>query len=320
MKSNNRKFTFPSDSTRRFIRAARSNKGFNVFDFLHGYFYGRWIYLYIGFGKSEHPLARIPEPVSALWQRIFPKRSVNKPLAHSLTQASGSIADGYHGKALPLETARELILVNEPIRVKDLEQVIPYVKARAILQENPDHIAVLECPCRSSKENPCLPLDVCLIIGEPFASFVTEHHPSRARWISQEEAVGILEAEDQRGHVHHAFFKDAMLGGFYAICNCCSCCCGAMLAHQNGIPMLASSGYVSRVDEDLCTGCATCTQYCQFGALLIDDDGFAKVDAEKCMGCGVCVSKCPEETIALQLDPSKGVPMEISELIVRSIE
>jgi len=318
MVSNNQKRTFPSDSTRRFIRAARSKEGFSFFDFIHGYFYGRWIYFYIGFGKGEHPLARALARISAVWQRIFPRQANSEPLQHSLTLASGSIADGYHGKALPLETARELIMVNQPIRVKDLEQVIPYVRARAILQENPNHIAVLECPCRSSKENPCLPLDVCLIVGEPFVSFVTEHHPSKSRWISQEEAVEILEAEDQRGHVHHAFFKDAMLGGFYAICNCCSCCCGAMLAHQNGIPMLASSGYVSGVNEELCAGCATCTDYCQFGALSMNVDGFAHVDTEKCMGCGVCVSKCPEEALALQLDPSKGVPMEISELMVRS--
>jgi Pyruvate/2-oxoacid:ferredoxin oxidoreductase delta subunit len=318
MKRNNRKRTYPSRSTRWFIRAARSTEGFSFVDFIHGYFYARWPYLYIGFGKGEHSLARALQPVRAVWHRLFPPPPINMPLPHSLTQASDSVADGYHGKALPLETARQLVVVNEPIRVKDLEQVIPYIKARAILQENPDHIAVLECPCRASKENPCLPLDVCLIIGEPFASFVTEHHPSRARWISQEEAVEILEAEDRRGHVHHAFFKDAMLGGFYAICNCCSCCCGAMLAHRNGIPMLASSGYVSQVDQDLCTGCATCTQYCQFGALLLNDDGFAQVDTGKCMGCGVCVSKCDQEAIALKLAPSKGVPMEISDLMAMS--
>ena len=67
-----------------------------------------------------------------------------------------------------------------------------------------------------------------------------------------EEAVAILQAEQERGHVHHAFFKDAMLQRFYAICNYCSCCCGAMQAQRNGTPMLASSGYVSRVDEDAC--------------------------------------------------------------------
>ncbi len=48
------------------------------------------------------------------------------------------------------------------------------------------------------------------------------------------------------------YYKDAMLGRFYAICNCCSCCCGAMEAQRNGTPMIASSGYVAVVDEDLC--------------------------------------------------------------------
>jgi hypothetical protein len=53
-------------------------------------------------------------------------------------------------------------------------------------------------------------LDVCLIIGEPFASFVAEHHPRRARWTTADEAVQILHAEDERGHAHPAFFKDAI--------------------------------------------------------------------------------------------------------------
>jgi len=47
----------------------------------------------------------------------------------------------------------------------------------------------------------------CLVIGEPFASFVIEHHPQRARWITQEEAVQILKEEDERGHAHHAFLR-----------------------------------------------------------------------------------------------------------------
>ena len=71
--------------------------------------------------------------------------------------------------------------LNEPLHVPDLEHVVPYVRARAILQENPEHIVVLECPCRTYKENPCLPLDVCLVIGEPFASFIMQHNPEKAR-------------------------------------------------------------------------------------------------------------------------------------------
>ncbi len=126
--------------------------------------------------------------------------------------------------------------------------------------------------------------------------------------------MDILRAEHERGHVHHAFFKDAMLGRFYAICNCCSCCCGAMNAWNNGTPMLASSGYVGVVDADLCGACGLCVEYCQFGAISLDN-GYAAVDAATCMGCGVCVSKCPQEAFSLVLDPSRGEPLEIQKLM-----
>jgi ferredoxin len=198
----------------------------------------------------------------------------------------------------------------------NLEKVIPYALARDIVLQHPDHIVVLDCPCRVARPAPCLPLDVCLVVGEPFASFVAEHHPNRSRWITPDEAVAILRAEDERGHVHHAFFKDAMLGRFYAICNCCACCCGAMQAHRSGTPMLASSGYVSHVDADLCVGCGVCVDFCQFGALSVED-GAAVVDAAACMGCGVCVSQCAQGALALVRDPAKGEPLEFRDLKAR---
>jgi ferredoxin len=146
---------------------------------------------------------------------------------------------------------------------------------------------------------------------------VAEHHPRRSRWITQEEAVEVLEAEHKRGHVHHAFFKDAMLGRFYAICNCCSCCCGAMQAHRNDTPMLASSGYVSQIDEALCIGCGECAEICPFAAITVPD-GHAVVDISACMGCGVCVDKCEQGAVSLMRDASKGEPLEIEALIARA--
>jgi Pyruvate/2-oxoacid:ferredoxin oxidoreductase delta subunit len=153
-----------------------------------------------------------------------------------------------------------------------------------------------------------------LIVGEPFASFVAEHHPLRSRWIDADEAVSILKAVDSRGHVHHAFFKDAMLGRFYAICNCCSCCCGAIGAFQRGTPMLASSGFVSAVDEELCIGCGECGDYCQFHALSMNETHVV-VDHKTCMGCGVCVNHCAKEALSLRIEPGKGDPLEIMKLM-----
>jgi ferredoxin len=225
-----------------------------------------------------------------------------------------TFADTYHGKVMPLESAKRLVTVGCEIDVRELERVIPYALARDIVLRHPDHIVALDCPCRVVRPEPCLPLDVCLIVGEPFASFVAEHHPGRSRWITQGEAVKILQAEQERGHVHHAYFKDAMFGRFYAICNCCACCCGGMQAWRNGVPMVASSGYVSQVDVDRCVGCGTCVDVCPFEA-VVECDGLVAVDVERCMGCGVCVAKCEVGALSLVREPRKGEPLEIETLL-----
>jgi len=300
------KIPFIKPSTQAFIKEARQTPNYSLSEFLHGYLYGRWIYLYIAMGTGRHPLAR---KFTALMDRlgIAPEEQPDT--------APKGMSETYHGKAIPLNAAKQLVQINEPINLPDLEQVIPYKRARSIVMKNPEHIVALDCPCRSAKENPCLPIDVCLVVGDPFASFIREHHPERSREITSDEAVAILKAEDERGHVHHAFFKDAMLNRFYAICNCCECCCGAMNAHKNGIPMLASSGFVAQVDEDVCISCETCVDYCQFGALEMDDTFTMSVVYDKCMGCGICIDKCDQESITLVADESKGVPLDICALL-----
>ena len=307
-------------STRRFWREARQEKHFSLREWLHGYVYGRWPYMYIGLGTGEHRFTRIVLPPLrwmcrrlGLWQG--PSRGSGP------SEAAKSFADSYHGKVVPLAGAQQLLQVQRDIEIRDLERIIPYTTARDIVLHDPEHIAALRCPCRAVRQESCEPLDVCLIIGEPFASFITEHHPTRAKMISQEEALAVLEAEDRRGHVHHAFFKEGMLGRFYAICNCCSCCCGAMQAQRNGVPMLASSGYLCQMtDETLCTQCGQCLRNCQFAAIDQDARGRMQVDAGTCMGCGVCVNNCPSGALRLERAPEKGEPLEMGELMANELE
>lgn len=303
----------PSRSTRAFMREARRTRGFSLFDWLHGYVYARWPYLYIGIGTGEHPLAKMAKPVAG-WLDLLIRRQA---AGNAGSNAGIGFADTYHGKVVTLEAATELVRVEQDVDLGDLEQIVPYALARDIILQHPDHIVALDCPCRVSRPNPCMPLDVCLIIGEPFASFVSEHHPERTRWISRDDAEHILVEEHERGHVHHAFFKDAMLGRFYAICNCCTCCCGAMQAHFNGVPMLASSGYISQVDEEQCIGCGECIDACQFGALDLYG-GRSRVDWDACMGCGVCVDKCSQGALALVRDERKGTPLEMRNLLAEA--
>ena len=65
---------FLSSSTMALIREARRTPGYSLFDWLHGYVYGRWIYHYIGIGTGEHPLAKSFVRARRLWLRAFPRQ------------------------------------------------------------------------------------------------------------------------------------------------------------------------------------------------------------------------------------------------------
>ncbi len=303
-----KKLTFTRPSTRNFVSEFKQSPHYSFFNLIHGYFYARWIYFYIGMGTGQHPLAKRFSPLVRWIGNI-----ITKSASTGEDSPAVQFQDTYHGKVVPLQAARELVSVKEDINLGDLEHIIPYSMARDIVLKNPDHIVVMDCPCRVTKPVHCEPVDVCLVIGEPFAGLVLEHHPERSRVITPSEAVEIIEAEDKRGHVHHAFFKDAMIGRFYAICNCCSCCCAAMNAHRNGTPMLASSGYLAEIDPALCRECGKCVKVCPFNAL--SKNGSILVDSEKCMGCGVCMEACQYDAIHLKRVQSRGEPLEIQKLI-----
>jgi len=168
-----KRFSLIKPSTRAMLREGQKTKGYSWFDQLHGYIYMRWPYLYISLAKGDHPWAKRLAPVINWLGRVIPARSA--PAEDGARRPT--FADGYHGKVVPLEAARVLVNVQENVRLENLEHIIPFDRARDIILKNPDHIVVIDCPCRKGVENPCLPMDVCLIVGEPFASFTMERRP-----------------------------------------------------------------------------------------------------------------------------------------------
>ena len=271
-------------STWRFLREAGLRR-FIDFKSLHAYFYGRWIKEYI----------------HLLINKIFPRLG---------PRGKKWWSDHYHGKVLTTEQAEAIITINQDIPLQDLEQIIPYHMARNLVLKGPPDIAVFQCGCRQIRENPCEPIQVCMVIGQPFVDFVLEHHPKTSRRLTQAEALKLLKDEHERGHLHSAWFKDVMLDRFYAICNCCKCCCGGIEAMvKYGIPMVASSGYVVQVDEKLCSACGICEDACPFKAIQVD--GRVVVNWDACMGCGVCVGQCPNDAMLLVRDDRKGMPLDV---------
>jgi len=272
-------------STKQFFKESGWLRFLNLHS-LHGYIYLRWTDHYI------YLCTRIIAP-------IFKKRAVDW------------LADRYHGKVISHDSAKAIITVEKDIPLTDLEQIIPFPTARKlVLQGSPD-ILISECPCRSFRENPCKPTQVCMIIGQPFVDFKLEHSPDTTKLIGKEEALKLLEEEHLRGHIHSAWFRDVALDRFIAICNCCKCCCSGVEGMvKYGSRTMSSSGYVAKLNGDLCVACGICEDACAFEAITFDGKG-PILNWEKCLGCGVCTTQCPNNALTVVLDKRKGLPFDI---------
>ena len=55
----------------------------------------------------------------------------------------------------------------------------------------------------------------------------------------------------------------------------------------------------AKVDEEKCTGCASCVDSCPSEAIKMQDEK-AVVDAGSCVDCAVCVDECPLEAIEME--------------------
>lgn len=65
------------------------------------------------------------------------------------------------------------------------------------------------------------------------------------------------------------------------------------------------------IDEELCTGCASCIQSCMYDAIELENN-IAKV-LENCTLCRVCIDACPVEAISLERGEGKAQEIDISQ-------
>lgn len=82
-------------------------------------------------------------------------------------------------------------------------------------------LALGPCTCRDVFKNCDNPINAEIIVGMSRKVFM-EGRPHEYREITKDEAKDILKQCHQRGLIHTIV---KWQGDFYAICNCCSCCC-----------------------------------------------------------------------------------------------
>jgi hypothetical protein len=122
-------------------------------------------------------------------------------------------------------------LANRYGRTMHRNYLLTPAEAEALL-EAADGLAAGPCDCRKVFRNCDNPLDNEIILG-PTRHILLEAMSPEAREITRDEAREILRDSHQRGLIHTIA---RCRGDFYAICNCCSCCCLPLrLSKQYGI-------------------------------------------------------------------------------------
>ena len=122
-------------------------------------------------------------------------------------------------------------------------------------------------------------------------------------------------------------FGDNVRDGVAFICNCCGCCCEAMigLRKYGALMPIHSTNYQPRIVTELCNGCGKCANICPVEAMTLvsandphkPNKRKAKLDADVCLGCGVCVRVCPTKGLLLEARPERIItPLNSTHRIV----
>jgi ferredoxin len=120
------------------------------------------------------------------------------------------------------------------------------------------------------------------------------------------EGLELLQQAQALGLVQ---FGENVQKGVSFICNCCGCCCEALIAQRRfgSLHPIQTTAFLPEVSAVSCTGCGLCVAACPVEAigLVSANDARkpkarkARVDSELCLGCGVCVQACRTKSLAL---------------------
>ena len=183
--------------------------------------------------------------------------------------------------------------------------VLDYERATQVI-ETADEIGVGLCYCRHKREHQgkaCdAEMDICMTFNSVAASLIRSEYVRR---VERSECKELLHKAWQQNLVQ---FGENVQNGVNFICNCCPCCCEAMLAAQrfgHDHPV-HTSNFIARVETN-CSGCGVCLNVCPVRVISLEPeqaDGSGRkqavIDDELCLGCGVCVRNCRLNALTMQ--------------------
>jgi ferredoxin len=192
--------------------------------------------------------------------------------------------------------------------------VLDYERASEVIG-TAEHMGVGTCYCRHKMEHvgrACTaPLGICMTFGGTADSLIRHGF---ARRVDRAEGMDLLAEAYEHNLVQ---FGENVQRGVAFICNCCGCCCEAMIAARRFglLDPVYTTNFRPHVDEAQCNGCGKCVVACPVEAMTLVSANDphkpkrkkASLDGEMCLGCGVCARVCPTDGLWLEPRPERVV-------------
>jgi Pyruvate/2-oxoacid:ferredoxin oxidoreductase delta subunit len=229
------------------------------------------------------------------------------------------------------ETQMGRTFVNETaLPAKESLHVLDYERASEIILSS-SVMGVGVCYCRHKAmhaDKVCdAPMDNCMTFNTTAASLIRH---GIAKKVDKSKGLELL----QQAYEHNLVqFGENVRDGVNFICNCCGCCCEALIAQRRFslLKPIHTTNYLPVIDEAECNGCRKCANICPVEAMTMvsaNDPEKPKrmkaiLESEKCLGCGVCVRVCDQKCLTLVrreqevIPPMNGVHKVVSMAIER---
>ena len=258
-------------------------------------------------GKTEYVM---PPPMAGFFEFALMRTrgDINQKLLSELYEQYITVEEDFVRQLfLTGKTQLGRVFVQEQVLSSEHAlHVLDYEKATQVI-ETATEIGVGLCYCRHKRLHQgkaCnAELDICMTFNNVAGSLIRSEY---ARRVDRIECKELLHKAWEQNLVQ---FGENVQNDVGFICNCCSCCCEAMLVaqrfgHEHPVH---TSNYLARVESN-CSGCGLCLVVCPVKIIALEtesDDGFGRkravIDEELCLGCGVCARNC--KIGALTIEP-----------------
>lgn len=206
------------------------------------------------------------------------------------------------------ETQLGRVFVNETILSEENSlHVLDYERASEVIK-TAETIGIGICYCRHKMQhvgkNCEAELEICMTFNGSADSLVRH---GIAREADAAEGLDLLQKARDTNLVQ---FGENVRERVNFICNCCGCCCEALIAAKRFgfLHPVHTTNFIPVIHSENCNGCGKCVSLCPVEAMTLVSSNdsvrptskIARLEEDICLGCGVCRTGCNKNALELK--------------------